>query len=293
MNLVRLKSVFAYLVLLSIVPLLGACGNAASGVVTSHKQSTYDRVINSGKIRCGYATYFPACIKDPNTGRLSGIAVEAIELIGKKLGLTVEWTEEVGWGSMLEGLQTDRYDIIGSAAWANANRAKFITFSKPLYYNPLFVYVKHGDKRFVNHLSSINSSKIKIATVDGETAQVVADEDFPKATKLSLPQMTDLSQVLLSVVTNKADLCIVEPATANQYLRNNPNTVEPISDGKPIRVYPNCWLMRRGEFEFKAMIDTVLDEIINSGAMAKIIAKYERCPHEVYQTALPYQMPKI
>ena len=67
---------------------------------------------------------------------------------------------------------------------------------------------------------------------------------------------------------------------------------EDANPGKPIRIFPNCWIFNRGEFEFKAMIDTVLDEVTNSGAMDKIIKKYEQIPNEVYRVALPYQLPK-
>ncbi len=270
---------------------LTACVTKSSSMGIMAKQSLYDRVIQSGKIRCAYVTYPPACIKDPNTGKLSGIGIDTIELVGKKLGLTIDWTEEVGWGSMIEGLQTGRYDMIASLVWTNANRAKLVSFSKPLYYSPLFVWVKKGDKRFVGHLDKINSPTVKIATIDGETAQVIADADFPKAGRLSLPQMTNLPELMLNVATGKADIAIQEPAVVNQYLKHNPGTVEAISDGKPIRVFPNCWMFGRGEFEFKAMLDTVLDEVINSGAMDKIIGKYEYAPGEIYRVGLPYQLP--
>ena len=60
----------------------------------------------------------------------------------------------------------------------------------------------------------------------------------------------------------------------------------------PIRLFPDCWMFSRGEFEFKAMLDTVLDEVINSGAMDKIISKYELAANLVYRVALPYQLPK-
>jgi hypothetical protein len=51
-------------------------------------------------------------------------------------------------------------------------------------------------------------------------------------------------------------------------------------------------MFNRGEFEFKAMLDTVLDEVINSGAMNKIISKYEHVPNEICRVALPYRLPK-
>ncbi len=74
-------------------------------------------------------------------------------------------------------------------------------------------------------------------------------------------------------------------------LSHNLGAVEAISDGHPIRVFPNCWMFNRGQSEFKAMLDTVLDEVINSGAMDKIISKYENAPGEIYRVALPYQSP--
>lgn len=276
--------------------LLAAClvfGCATSpdhGVV--QKESLYSRVLRTGKIRCGYVIYPPDCIKDPNTGKLSGIGIETLELICKKLGLTPEWTEEVGWGTMLEGLQTGRYDVVASLVWTNANRAKLMAFSKPLVFSPIYVYGRHGDHRYRGQLEKLNSPKAKIATIDGETAQVIADADFPLSSRLSMPQMTDYSQLLLSVATGKADAALVEPIIANGYMHNNPGTIENISPGKPIRVFANCYMFNRSEFEFKAMLDTVLDEVINSGAMDKIVNKYEKHPGEIYRVALPYQLPK-
>jgi len=294
MNKKNLRGIYACFFMMLTALSLTACVCSSTGMQTAARSSLYDRVIQSGKIRCAYVIYPPACIKDPNTAKLSGIGIDAIELVAKKLGLQVEWAEEVGWGSMIEGLQAGRYDLVASLVWTNANRAKLVGFSKPLYYSPLFVYVKKGDKRFVGHFDRINSPTVKIGTIDGETGQVVADADFPKSARLSLTQMTDTAQLLLTVASGKADLAIQEPAVANQYMRRNPNSIEPVSEGngKPIRVFPNSWMFNRGESEFKAMIDTVLDEVINSGAMDKIISKYEYAPGEIYRVALPYQLPK-
>jgi ABC-type amino acid transport substrate-binding protein len=270
---------------------LTSCGS--SGVVQGiKKESLYDRVLRTGKIRAAYAVYYPVCIKDSNSGKLSGIGVEALELVAKKLGLTVEFNEEVGWGNMIEGLRADRYDIMASTAWPVSSRAKLIAFTRPLFYSPVYVYAKKGDNRFNGHLENINSKKVTVSTVDGEAAQVIADADFPQARRLSMPQMTDIAQTFLNLTTKKADVAIADPVFAAKYLQNNPGTIQNISGTKPIRVFPNCWIFNRGEFEFKAMIDTVLEEVINSGAMDKIIEKYEPAPNLIYRAALPYQLPK-
>src|SRR5438874_1363658 len=78
----------------------------------------YDRVMSSGVIHCGYVVYPPGLLKDPNTGKLSGVFYDIMESAAKSLQLRLEWTEEVGWGSMIEGLQANRYDMICSPVWA-------------------------------------------------------------------------------------------------------------------------------------------------------------------------------
>ena len=181
--------------------------------------------------------------------------------------------------------------MVATPFWTNPNRAKIAGFSKPLYFSPVFAYAKRGDYRFKAHLEKANSPDVKIVTIDGETAQVIANEDFPKSNRLSLPQMTDYAQLLLSVATGKADIAFVEPITAGLFMRNNPNTVEILDADHPLRVYPNCWMLNRGQFEFKSMLDTVLDEVTNSGAMDKILSKYHLAPNMVLRVALPYHVP--
>lgn len=270
--------------------LLSGC-SSPSAAHSHKKESLYDRVMRNGKIRCAYVVYPPGCIKEPNSGKLSGIGVDALEMVGNKLGLTVEWAEEQGWGTMLEGLQAGRYDMVATPVWTNANRAKLADFSKPLYFSPVFGYVKRGDKRYKGHLEKMNSPSVKVATIDGETAQVIADAELPKAKRLSMPQMTDCAQLLLNVASGKADVTFAEPIVAQLYIKNNPNSIEELEGAPPVRVFPNCWMFNRGEFEFKSMIDTVLDEVINSGAMDKVTNKYTAAPGLLYRVALPYKAP--
>ena len=93
-------------------------------------------------------------------------------MLAKNLGLKVEWVEEVGWGTMIEGLQTDRYDMVATPIWTNSTRARQVDFSKSLYYSPIYAWVKAGDKRFnADDLSALNNPKYTIGTVDGETAR--------------------------------------------------------------------------------------------------------------------------
>src|SRR5688572_21529801 len=79
------------LTVLSIVS-LGACQpDSRQRPTASAAASVYDRVMQSGTMRCGYVIDPPGCRMDPNTKKLSGIGIETIELLGKNLNLKVEW----------------------------------------------------------------------------------------------------------------------------------------------------------------------------------------------------------
>src|SRR5690349_1133348 len=84
--------------------------------------SVRDRVLDSSTIRAAYLVRPPNIIKDPNTGELSGIFVDILNEIGRRTGLQVQWVEEVTWSTMIEGLNSNRYDIVGTGIWRNATR---------------------------------------------------------------------------------------------------------------------------------------------------------------------------
>lgn len=273
--------------------LTGCLPNTNSNQNTVQSQeSLYDKVIKAGKIRCGYVVYPPGLVKDPNTGKLSGIFVETVEEAAKNLNLQIEWTEEVGWGSMIEGLETNRYDAICSPVWANSSRAKIADFSVPLFFSGIGVYVRQNDNQFNNNLKSLNSENVTIATIDGEMSDIIATSQFPKAKRVSLPQTSDVSQLLLNVAQGKADVTFVEPYFGANFLANNKNTAKNIAIQRPIRVFGNTLMFRRGQTEFKAMLDVALSELINQGFVEELVKQYEPAPNTFYLPAFPYQTPR-
>jgi ABC-type amino acid transport substrate-binding protein len=244
--------------------------------------------MKSGKIRCADVVCAPGVYKDPNSGKLSGIMVDAMTKAAEKLQLEAEFVEEVGWGTMNEGLLTDRYDV-ALFAFKSATRGRVVDFSAPLFYSAINAYGRPDEKRFISGTDSMNDPSVLIATVDGEMSSMIAARDFPRATQVTLPQMTDLSQMLLNVSTGKADLAFVEVAVAEEFLKKNPNTIENLTPARPIKVMPNAVLFKQNEHAFKAMLNLAFEELLNSGYIDSLIKKYEPLPNVIDSVALPYQ----
>jgi polar amino acid transport system substrate-binding protein len=274
------NSILSLLVLLFAIPAFAA----------EEKESVYDRVMRTGTIKCGYYVAPPEFGKDPNTGEFSGIGYEVAEAVAEKLALKIDWAEEVGWGVMIEGLLSSRYDAVCSSIWDRADQGRQVDFTIPYMYTPVGLFVRADDDRFNANKASINSPEVTIAVIDGENSQTVVQQDFPRAKVLSLPQLSDLSLMLESVATGKADVAITYQASFHEFERNNSGKLKQLFVNKPIRAFGNTIMIPRGEVEFKAMLDTALRELLNSGKIDEIVERNQAAPGDFYPIAKPYEL---
>ena len=270
---------------------MAGCSRIANDAQSS-KESVYDRVLRTGKIRAGYAIYPPYCMKDPNTGKLSGIFVDCLEQAGENLGFKVDWVEEVGWGTMIEGLEADRYDIVPSGVFPNATRAKHADFTIPLFYSSVDLYVRGDDKRFGKGLDEFNSPGVKFSMIDGYATNPIIQRRFPKAAVLSHPQISNATDPVLDVIHKKADASLEEPGLAAQFLRNNPKSVRKFNGDRPVAIFANTMMFKINQPAFKSMMDATLLELLHEGAVDDLIAKYQPAPGVYYPVADPYRSTK-
>jgi polar amino acid transport system substrate-binding protein len=246
------------------------------GSPTAQKPSLYDRVIERGTLRVGYTIYPPGIIKGED-GKPRGIAVDVLNEVASRLNLKIEWAEEVGWATQIEGLESGRYDIIGTAVWPNAKRARAATLSKPLFYSPLYFYGRVDDTRFPEgfDLSQINNVDIRISALEGATAETIVKGQFPNASRVTLPQTADVAQSFLDLQGNKADLVITEPYQAKKFFKANPGVAKNVLPNRPLRVFGNSYMFMRNETAFENMLNTVLEDLHQSGFIDERLRHYE------------------
>lgn len=247
------------------------------------RDSVYERVLKSGTLRCGYVVYQPAVLKDPNTGRFSGFGYDIVNRMAEDLNLKVEWVEEVTPATMLEGLNTDRYDMICTPFWRNSERGRVADFSVAFYYSPMGVWVRSDDHRFDKNVSDLNKPTVTLSVMDGTTLAVIARQDFPNAKTMAITQSAPLTDLLLNVTTKKADAVAIDNYLAKDFLAKNPKSIRDVTEQNPVRVYANGFIFKLDEPAFKAMIDSALAELMNDGFVDQIITKYEKYPHTFYR----------
>lgn len=222
----------------------------------------------------------------------SGIFYETMEKIGENLGLEIEYAEEVTWDGMIESLRTGKVDMIVTGIWPTSQRGKFADFANPLFYSLVKAYVKNGNTKFDNNISLVNNENVIISTIDGEMTSIIANLDFPKAKTLEVTQLSGVSQTLLEVQTNKADITFVEPAIALEFLDKNPNSIQEVKGIEPLRIFPNAMMLPKGSTEFRTTLNIAIDELINNGFIDNVIAKYEKFPNSYSKVLKPYNQTK-
>jgi polar amino acid transport system substrate-binding protein len=278
------------IVLVVIVALITVKLAGPSGSVSN---SVYDRVISSGVIRACYIVTAPSLIKDPSSKTLSGTSFDILEQAAKNLGLKVSWDYEVGWGEAIESLNTDKCDIVGSAIWGNSNRAKTSEFIEPIYYSAINAYVRAGDDRFDGNLKLANDEKIKLAVEDGSTTYLIAGSQFPKAQTVRLTGTAGPSGLMLEIASGKADMTFLEASQVSLYQKTNPGKLKAVQNVKPVALYDDVMLVKKGEYKLKTTIDGAIRELIYGGFVDKTLDIYEKTHSSVfYRVALPYVIPK-
>lgn len=238
------------------------------------KESAYERVVKTRILRCAYAEYPPTLTIEPNTRALSGIFPDMLEEFGKRAGIKIEWTEEVGWGTINQGFITGRYDAFCAGLWPSASRSVTTLFTRPIFYDPISAFVRTDDTRFDNNWQKANAPEYKITATLGDASATMADALFPNAQRFLGTETQSIADIINDVVAGKADITIRDLISADMYLRSNPGKIRDISPGKPLLMYPIVVGLGSGEHDLKNMLDAGIYELQNDGTVEKLIKKH-------------------
>ncbi len=251
------------------------------------KETAFDQVIRTNTLRCGYMVIPPQLQQDPNTGKLSGVAYDLIQEAGKRLNISIDWTEEVTFQTVAEGLKTGRYDSFCLTAYRWEPSARVMEYTSPLFYSTTNIYARAKDKRFDNKTNLINKPTTKVATIDGEASTFIRQTDFPLSAQFSMPQNTDYSFLLESVATKKADITFANPLMVMPYLVAHPNTIKKVQTKKPLRSYAHAFSFNKGEHSLTSMFNLVLQNMVEDGTVDTILNTYEKVPHSFVRIKSP------
>ncbi len=238
-------------------------------------ETAYDRIMRTRVIRCGYFVWPPFLVKDANTGALSGFSHDFMAALGAALDVKIEWTQELGFASYLQDLASGRYDMECTGGWPNAKRGQLAFFSKPYAFMPSVAVARANDARFDKSLDAINAPTVTVATIDGEASAMIRDSRFPATKQASLPDIASPSDLILNVVTGKADVTFLDLVSVRQYDARYPGKIKILGLDHPVHLIALSATLPQDE-RLKQMIDTATDQLLNSGQIDNLLNAYEK-----------------
>ncbi len=217
------------------------------------KESTYDRVMRTKTIRCGYALYEPFVSKDVVTGEMSGLTYEYINQVAKNAGIQIKWTEEMNVDQVIPSLNYGRIDAFCIPCTPDRNWEKQIGFSAPLGALPYFTFVPEDST-----LTAEQLEKAKFATVDGYALTEITHDAYSEADYYSLQQMTSTAEMYDQLRYHKAEAHVNEAISAANYMKNNPGTIRRFSD-KPVVAMRMFLITPGGDDKMDAFMNETFD----------------------------------
>jgi polar amino acid transport system substrate-binding protein len=254
------------------------------------RETSFERMMRTNIVRCGYYVFPPMTYRDPSTKALSGMAVDIMNAIADRAGLTIEWTEEVNFSNWTEGLKAGRFDVACTPNWPDIGPARAAGFSAPMFYAGLHPMVRAKDKDLVGAtLDRFNQPDVRFLTQDGSGIDVITRANFPKATIKAMPPTVDGPTMLLELMSNKADAIVLDKNAEYMYNQSHPGAFQLRDDLPPVKVQSFALAFNHGEGDLKNFLDIAIDSLISDGTMARLVKQWEPMPGTFLLTAQAYR----
>ncbi len=238
-------------------------------------ETTYERVLRTGVIRCAYISWQPYSVKDANHPDQppQGSSVDIMTALADRLDLRIDWVEEIGWGTIGEGFATGRYDAVCTQMWPDAPKMRNFQLGIAMFYSELYPYAVPSVAATLSE-SDLNRPQTRIAVVDGALTDRVAGAAYPKATLIRLTPTTGSAEFYLTLTTKKADIIISDADEIAAQEKAGLSALAIVPTSTPVRVLPHVFAFPGEDLRFAAMMNNGLVLLRDEGFFNIIKARY-------------------
>ncbi len=251
-----------------------SCGKTSQ---TSSNEDTLDRIRRTGQIDACTLVDPPFVIKDAKTGAISGIHIDAMNLIAEKMNAKVNW-HETTYGNAVADLSSRRCDVVVAGFFAKIPRALTVAFTEPpIYYAGNSVALRKNDTRFKNikTIFELDKPDITVAVATGETGDIFVKDNFKKARVKEIDvQASDTYRFFLEVSSGRADVAIAGDNTIIFYVKRHPDLID-LFAGRPFSLNPASWCVRQDDVKWLHFLETAIQFLDTQGTMAQLEKKYD------------------
>ena len=203
------------------------------------------------------------------SGQLEGFDMDALESLGKALGVKIEYVK-MTFGTMLGDLLADKFDIAMSGMGRTLDRARTATFSKPYMRYGKLLMIRSADREKFKTLADLDKPGLKIAYNKGGLNDRFAHTEFTQATPTGYPSNQLATADLLA---GKVDAQVQDSTAAVYMARLNP-ALAAMSPENVLHHVLVAILLRREDQTLQNYLNIWIDQIEMDGTLAAIRKKW-------------------
>lgn len=236
-----------------------------------------DEIMKSKEIHLGYVNYPPLMIRDPKTGALSGVYVEALNASFDALKIKPVWVEQT-WATFAASLQSDQIDIFVGAAFGTPQRSFALSFTQPFAFMGNGVLVRKADAqgRFkaVQSIMDLDKDGLTIVALLGSAGHDWLKAHFKHAKVVGV-DATNQSQGTLEVLAGRADASYNDAFVIAGDIHAHPAETANLFETNPIDVSPISWAIKRKEPDLLVFLNTMLEYMETNGTWLQYEETYK------------------
>jgi len=130
-----------------------------------------------------------------------GYAIDHLELLGRKLGISFEYVNGHTWGELLDMFRRGDIDLLPSL-WYSKGRDEFMHFTEPFVTLPYVIITRRGDTT-ISSFESLSGKTVSVAK--GYIQEEVLESSFPE---IQLHKVNNPLEALKAITYGKADAYI-------------------------------------------------------------------------------------
>ena len=238
-----------------------------------------ERIRKRGSIRIGYAVEAPYAFLKPG-GTITGESPEVARMVVDKLGgMDIQW-RQAEFGTLLDGLEAGRYDVIATGMFITPERQNRAAFSDPTFQVWEGMLVRKGNpKNLHSYEGIVRTAEVRVAVLPGSSEQSwLREAGLPGARMVLVP---DALAGAVAVESGEADALVLSSPTVRWLaardktglLEEAQGFVQPsgLRNNGPAR---GGFAFRRGDRALRQAWNEALKDIIGSTRHRELVREF-------------------
>src|SRR5713226_8624655 len=242
--------------------------------VSAHAQqpasSRLDDIIKRGTLRVGMTgDYRPFTYLDKTTQKFGGFDVDMAEVLGKALGVKVEFVQTPS-PQLMKDFEADNFDIAMGGVSITLDRQKKGMFSTPIMREGKTPIARCADKGKYETIADIDRSGTRVIVNPGGTNERFARANVKNA---EIKFFGDNVAIFDEIAKGNADLMMTDSSETRYQQKLHPGVLCAVHPEKPFDFAEKAYWLQR-DTALKAFVDQWLHIAAEDGSFKKIYAAW-------------------